>query len=74
MAGDCGGGDDGGKFAGDCIGNGKFAFGNSLTGDCGGYESIVVDGGSSDGTAAFLRREKGLRAMYRNPTAGFMTR
>lgn len=48
--------------------------GADLAGDCGGYESIVVDGGSSDGTAAFLRREKGLRAMYRNPTAGFMTR
>lgn len=70
LAGDCGGGDDGGKFAGDCIGNGKFAFGNSLTGDCGGYESIVVDGGSSDGTAAFLRREKRIARYVSEPDRG----
>lgn len=70
LAGDCGGGDDGGKFAGDCIGNGKFAFGNSLTGDCGGYESIVVDGGSSDGTAAFLRREKRIAHYVSEPDRG----
>ena len=68
--GDCGGGDDGGKFAGDCIGNGKFAFGNSLAGDCGGYESIVVDGGSSDGTAAFLRREKRIARYVSEPDRG----
>ena len=70
LAGDCGGGDDGGKFAGDCIGNGKFAFGNSLAGDCGGYESIVVDGGSSDGTAAFLRREKRIARYVSEPDRG----
>lgn len=70
LAGDCGGGDDGGKFAGDCIGNGKFAFGNSLAGDCGGYESIVVDGGSSDGTAAFLRREKRIARYVSEPDCG----
>lgn len=70
LAGDCGGGDDGGKFAGDCIGNGKFAFGNSLTGDCGGYESIVVDGGSSDGTAEFLRREKRIARYVSEPDCG----
>lgn len=70
LASDCGGGDDGGKFAGDCIGNGKFAFGNSLAGDCGGYESIVVDGGSSDGTAAFLRREKRIARYVSEPDRG----
>lgn len=70
LAGDCGGGDDGGKFAGDCIGNGKFAFGNSLAGDCGGYESIVVDGGSSDGTAAFLHREKRIARYVSEPDRG----
>lgn len=70
LAGDCGGGDDGGKFAGDCIGNGKFAFGNSLAGDCGGYESIVVDGGSSDGTAAFLRWEKRIARYVSEPDRG----
>ena len=70
LAGDCGGGDDGGKFAGDCIGNGKFAFGNSLAGACGGYESIVVDGGSSDGTAAFLRREKRIARYVSEPDRG----
>lgn len=70
LAGDCGGGDDGGKFAGDCIVNGKFAFVNSLAGDCGGYESIVVDGGSSDGTAAFLRREKRIARYVSEPDRG----
>lgn len=54
LAGDCGGGDDGGKFAG----------------DCGGYESIVVDGGSSDGTAAFLHREKRIARYVSEPDCG----
>ncbi|OLA64515.1 MAG: hypothetical protein BHW56_06125 [Acetobacter sp. 46_36] len=63
-------GSTGADLAGDCIGNGKFAFGNSLTGDCGGYESIVVDGGSSDGTAAFLRREKRIARYVSEPDRG----
>lgn len=54
LAGDCGGGDDGGKFAD----------------DCGGYESIVVDGGSSDGTAAFLLREKRIARYVSEPDRG----
>lgn len=58
LAGDCGVGDDGGKFAGDCI----------------GYESIVVDGGSATVRRRFCTGKKGLRAMCRNLTAGFMTR
>lgn len=77
LAGDCGGGDDGGKFAGDCggsgnfaPGSGNFALGSGLTGDCGGYESIVVDGGSSDGTAAFLHREKRIARYVSEPDRG----
>lgn len=54
LAGDCGMGNDGGKFAG----------------DCGGYESIVVDGGSSDGTAAFLLREKRIARYVSEPDRG----
>ena len=54
LAGDCGTGNDGGKFAG----------------DCGGYESIVVDGGSSDGTVAFLRREKRIARYVSEPDRG----
>lgn len=54
LAGDCGTGNDGGKFAG----------------DCGGYESIVVDGGSSDGTAAFLHREKRIARYVSEPDRG----
>lgn len=77
LAGDCGVGDDGGKFAGDCggsgnfaPGSGNFALGSGLTGDCGGYESIVVDGGSSDGTAAFLHREKRIARYVSEPDRG----
>lgn len=54
LAGDCGMGNDGGKFAD----------------DCGGYESIVVDGGSSDGTAAFLHREKRIARYVSEPDRG----
>ena len=70
LAGDCGTGNDDGKFAGDCGGSGNFAPGSGLTGDCGGYESIVVDGGSSDGTAAFLRREKRIARYVSEPDRG----
>lgn len=77
LAGDCGTGNDGGKFAGDCggsgnfaPGSGNFALGSGLTGDCGGYESIVVDGGSSDGTAAFLHREKRIARYVSEPDRG----
>lgn len=77
LAGDCGGGDDGGKFADDCGGSGNFApgsgnftLGSGLAGDCGGYESIVVDGGSSDGTAAFLHREKRIARYVSEPDRG----
>lgn len=48
----------------------EISFGNSLAGDCGGYESIVVDGGSSDGTAAFLRREKRIARYVSEPDRG----
>ena len=44
--------------------------GADLAGDCGGYESIVVDGGSSDGTAAFLRREKRIARYVSEPDRG----
>lgn len=44
--------------------------GDGLAGDCGGYESIVVDGGSSDGTAAFLRREKRIARYVSEPDRG----
>lgn len=44
--------------------------GAGLAGDCGGYESIVVDGGSSDGTAAFLRREKRIARYVSEPDRG----
>lgn len=46
------------------------AAGDGLAGDCGGYESIVVDGGSSDGTAAFLHREKRIARYVSEPDRG----